>query len=176
MKLNAVTEFPAGKGKAMLRQPNNTVYRTVVVVWLTLSIASVVLATINWVQLSHRLAAAREAVAVRENLDGILKSLLDAETSQRGFVITGDEQFLNPLKESQTTVPVLFDRLAELAQNDPPLLKRIMDLRGQAEMSSSNFIRATRKRRPNWSPPAKAKKSWMASAPKSPRFAQSVQI
>jgi signal transduction histidine kinase/CheY-like chemotaxis protein len=117
----------------MVRQPNNQVYKSVVIVWLTLSVASVVLAAITWTQLSRRLTAASEAVAIRQSVDEILKSLLDAETSQRGFVISGNSQFLEPLKIAETNLPAQFDRLGELVHPDPALVKQVIDLRGQAE-------------------------------------------
>ena len=93
----------------MIRDPNKQFYKTVVVVWLTLSVASVLLAAITWVQLSSKLAAAREAVAVQEDLDAILKLLLDVETAQRGFTITGDATYLDPLSTVATNLPKRFD-------------------------------------------------------------------
>jgi signal transduction histidine kinase/CheY-like chemotaxis protein len=119
----------------MVRQPNNQFYKTVVVVWLTLSVASVLLAALTWVQLSRSLAAAREAVSVREELDAVLKVLLDAETAQRGFTITGDERFLEPLNEGNTNLSPRFERLGELARNDSIMLKRVLELRAVAELS-----------------------------------------
>jgi len=119
----------------MVRQSNNLVYRTVVVVWLTLSVSSVVLAAVTWIQLSNDLAAAREAVAVREELDAVIKLLVDAETAQRGFTITGDESFLGPLTEGAKKLPSHFERLAELARDDSELLKVVLNLRAQSEVS-----------------------------------------
>ena len=118
--------------QAMLRTIND-MFRTVVVIWLTLSVGSVILAGITWIQLSQRLAASTEAVALRDAVDGVLKLLLDIETGQRGFTITGDEPFLEPLKRSETELPAQFDRLADLARRDPALLKLVMNLRAEAE-------------------------------------------
>jgi signal transduction histidine kinase/CheY-like chemotaxis protein len=119
----------------MVRRTNNQVYKVVVAVWLTLSVASVVLAAMTWVQLSHRLSEARRAVAIREELDAVLSCLLDAETGQRGFTISGDEAFLGPLNDAAASLPARFERLAELARNDSSTLKAVLDLRGQAELS-----------------------------------------
>ena len=116
-----------------MRRSNNDIFRTVVVVWLTLSVGSVILAGITWVQLSQRIAASSEAVALRDAVDGVLKLLLDVETGQRGYAITGDEWFLEPLKRSETDLPAQFDRLAELARQDRALLKAVMTLRAEAE-------------------------------------------
>jgi signal transduction histidine kinase/CheY-like chemotaxis protein len=119
----------------MLRQPNNIIYRMAVILWLTLSVGGVVLAVICWAQLSARMAAGQETTETREDLDGILKSLLDAETSARGYVITGDKKFLEPLNDSSTNLTARFDHLVELAHGDPLLLKGVSDLRAQAELS-----------------------------------------
>ncbi len=121
----------------MIRRPDNTLYRTVVVTWLTLSVASVVLAAVTWIQLSNKLAAAHEAVAIREELDAVLKSLLDIETGQRGFTLTAHESFLIPLHEGATNLVKRFERLTQLASRDPLMLKRVFELRAQAESSLS---------------------------------------
>ncbi len=78
--------------RLMTRRPSGQFYETVVVVWLTLSIASVVLATATWVRLSRQLNAASQAVAVRLEADSIFQILLDAQSNQRGFVITGNRR------------------------------------------------------------------------------------
>src|SRR4051812_38232221 len=75
-------------------------YKTVVVVWITLAVASVALAALTWWQLTERLAASREAVAIRQEAEMVLKLLLDAETSQRGYIITTNESLLMPLVEA----------------------------------------------------------------------------
>ncbi len=121
----------------MLQQPNNLIYRTVVVVWLTLSVSSVVLATLTWVQLSHHLTAAKERVAMREELDAVLTILLEAQSAQRGFVITDDLSFLAPLIESKTNLAPRFTRLVELAQADLRMLRRVNELRAQVELTLS---------------------------------------
>jgi signal transduction histidine kinase/DNA-binding NarL/FixJ family response regulator len=116
----------------MIRQPGNQFYKTVVVVWITLSVASVVLAAITWWQLASRLATTRKAVAIRQGLDEVFTLLLDTETSERGYVITGDKKFLDPLNEGKTNLPARFDHLMELTHDNPFLLKGVTDLRVQA--------------------------------------------
>jgi len=118
----------------MYRHPNNSIYKTVVVLWLTFSIASVVLAAITWVDLSRRLREARQAIATRTELDGLLLALVDAETAQRGFSLTGNEEFLEPLKAGQERLSGYFERLLELAREDPVMLKPMVELRAKAEV------------------------------------------
>jgi signal transduction histidine kinase/FixJ family two-component response regulator len=117
-----------------MRQPNNLLYKTAVILWLTLSIGSVVLAAISWWQLSTQMSTGRDVVTTRDELDDILKALLDAETGTRGYVITGDKSFLEPLNSSSTNFSARFDHLLELAHGDPDLLKGINDLRAQTEL------------------------------------------
>jgi signal transduction histidine kinase/CheY-like chemotaxis protein len=124
--------FWRGEAKRMLRQPNSLVYKTVVIVWLTLSVGSVVLAAISWWQLYAQVAAGRRMSAIREELDDIQKSLLDAETGARGYVITMDDKFLAPYNLAQTNLPGEFDKLVELTHANPTLLKGATDLRAQA--------------------------------------------
>jgi signal transduction histidine kinase len=118
-----------------LRQPNGQFVETIVVVWLTLSIASVVLAMATWMQFSSKLNTATQTVAIRMKLEAIYNLLLQADSSQGAYVITGDSQFLQSLQASSSSLPAQFDQLAALARNDPALLKRVMDLHGQAEVS-----------------------------------------
>jgi signal transduction histidine kinase/CheY-like chemotaxis protein len=132
----------------MRRQPGNQFYKTVVVVWITLSVASVVLAAITWWQLASRLATARQGVAIRQELDEVFKLLLDTETSERGYVITGDKKFLDLLTEGETNLPARFDHLMELTHDNPSLLKGVTDLRVQAGVfvNSLNEVTKTRDR------------------------------
>jgi signal transduction histidine kinase len=116
-----------------MRKSINQVFRTVVVIWLTLSVASVILAAVTWVELSRKLAASAEAVALPEALNRVFKALLDSETGQSGFALSGMESFLEPLKEAEAELPAEFERLGELARKDSALLKEVMDLRAKAE-------------------------------------------
>jgi signal transduction histidine kinase/FixJ family two-component response regulator len=119
----------------MLRQPNNGIYKTVVILWLTLSIWSIVLAAISWTALSRQMAGGRQMAESQEELNGILKSLLDSETAVRGYVITGNPVFLEPYQMAVTNFPAQFDRLVELIRDNPSLIKSATDLRAQAELA-----------------------------------------
>src|SRR5665213_204823 len=129
-----------------LRQSNNGIYKTVVILWLSLSVGSIVLAAISWTELSRQMANAREMAESQQKLDAILKSLLDSETGARGYVITGNPVFLQPYQIAVTNLSVQFDQLIELVQHDPALLQRIGDLQAEAELSleSQRLILAAR--------------------------------
>ncbi len=71
--------------------------------------------------------------AVITALDGLLSTMQDAETGQRGFVLTGEEKYLEPYKNALTKVGPDIDVVATLTQDNPtqqariPLLRRHID-------------------------------------------------
>jgi signal transduction histidine kinase/CheY-like chemotaxis protein len=118
-----------------MRRLGNRFYKTIVVLWLTLSIGSVVLAAISWWNLSNLMAQGRQLTATRDDLAGLLKSMLDAETGTRGYVITGDTNYLEPLQNATSGIPSQFDHLVSRVGGDPVFIKKAVDLRGQMDLS-----------------------------------------
>src|SRR5579859_5955767 len=103
----------------MLRQLKyRMVYQFVVGIWLTLSIVSVLVAALCWVQLSHTIAADRKWNAIGPQVDDILKIMLDCETGVRGFVITDNTNYLTPYIEAQTNYESQFVSLADMTSGD----------------------------------------------------------
>ncbi len=66
---------------------------------------------------------------VLETLQGMLSSLQDAETGQRGFIITGAAEYLAPYYAGRRAAPRRLNRLAELTRDDPLQQKRIDAMR-----------------------------------------------
>ncbi len=131
----------------MSRWANNQIYKFVILVWLTLSVASVVLSSIAWRQLHDALESSQEAVAIKESSEVVLKSMLDAETAQRGFSLTGDDTFLEPFKKAETALPAQFEKLALLARTDTNLMAQVMELRAQSELAIDYHRRVIADRR-----------------------------
>jgi signal transduction histidine kinase/CheY-like chemotaxis protein len=129
------------------RQPNNQIYKLVVVLWLTLSVIGVLLAATTWFDLSRKLEAGRQAVAVSRELETILRLMVDTETGQRGYTITGDEQFLEPLTLGESNLPSHFDRLLQLARSDAVMLGKVVELRAQTELSLNHHRKVVTARR-----------------------------
>lgn len=63
--------------------------------------------------------------AVMEHVADVLSSLKDAETGQRGYVITGDEAFLEPYRTGIATLQNVVKELRELAADNPRQRQRI---------------------------------------------------
>ena len=117
----------------MANQPNKHIYNVVVVIWLTLSLGSVVLAGLAWSQLSRLMVIGRQNAAIKDNLDEIFKSLLETEAASRGYVITGDRAILQPLNDSQINLPIFFAALTQAVQGEPALLEQMKVLHSQAD-------------------------------------------
>ena len=118
-------------------QAGKQFYKLVVVAWLTFSLGSVLLALISWHQLSARMKYGGEVTSTRDELHEVYQSLLDLETGERGYVITGDKKFLEPFNEAETNLPTQFDSLVSLVHDDPQMLESVTKLRADAETSIS---------------------------------------
>lgn len=57
------------------------------------------------------------AYTVMDSLDNILSLVKDAETGQRGFLITGDESYLQPYHAVRTRISAELSRMREFAMN-----------------------------------------------------------
>jgi signal transduction histidine kinase/CheY-like chemotaxis protein len=108
-------------------------YRIVVAIWLTFSAGSVVLAIVSWTKLSDRLATGKQVTITRNELNRIYESLLDLETGERGYVITGDKKFLEPFSMAQTNLPDQFAQVVTLVHDKPAWLDSVSNLRGATD-------------------------------------------
>jgi PAS domain S-box-containing protein len=65
--------------------------------------------------------------------DGVLATLVDAETGQRGFLLTGEERYLPPYDAAVARLPGALDRLAGLLAESPGQVARVPAIRAGAE-------------------------------------------
>jgi PAS domain S-box-containing protein len=73
-------------------------------------------ATTDWVLHSHQ---------VREQTDALMRDLLDAETGQRGYVLTGEPAYLAPYERGRLAATSDLDRLRALMADSPEQLARL---------------------------------------------------
>src|SRR5512143_2342701 len=92
-------------------------------------VASARLTSVNVRQLTAADGWVRHTHAVLETLQGVLSSLQDAETAERGFIITGDPGYLDPYSEGRKVALGRVDRLAELTKGDPAQRERVEAMR-----------------------------------------------
>jgi signal transduction histidine kinase/CheY-like chemotaxis protein/CHASE3 domain sensor protein len=62
-------------------------------------------------------------------LDDLLSSAQDAETGQRGFLLTHNEKYLEPYEDALAALPAKLDQITELIGEDPAQRTRIHALR-----------------------------------------------
>ncbi len=72
---------------------------------------------VQWVTHTHE---------VLEHLDGLLIAAVDAETAQRGFIITGDDSYLEPYRDTDEAIERVFQELRQLT-SDNPIQQRNLD-------------------------------------------------
>ncbi|MFI5218621.1 MAG: CHASE3 domain-containing protein, partial [Bacteroidia bacterium] len=81
---------------------------------------------------SKRIISSAEAVdrsqEIKYHIEQVLAVATDLETGARGFVITGDEQYLEPVNNAVATIFVHLDHLKEIVGNNPLQLSRISGL------------------------------------------------
>ena len=100
--------------------------------WAILSVLLTVVALLSYVTGTRYLAAQRaieHTLAVESAIDGTLSLLKDVETGQRGFVLTDDQQFLEPLVLARKDIPPLFEKLVALTQGDAVQGERLKKLK-----------------------------------------------
>ncbi|HYO60131.1 methyl-accepting chemotaxis protein [Archangium sp.] len=66
---------------------------------------------------------------VLREVDGVMKSLVDMETGLRGFVVTGDEKFLEPTQAGKAGFTRHFAKAKELTADNPRQQERLQSLR-----------------------------------------------
>jgi methyl-accepting chemotaxis protein len=84
---------------------------------------------------------------VLERLANVLNQLTDAETGQRGFVITGDEAYLDPYRSGTAAVPKLIEDLRALTMDNLNQQHRIAEAEPLIEAKFAELKRTVDMRR-----------------------------
>ena len=77
--------------------------------------------------------ALRELIETRGELSGLLSTVQDAETGQRGYLITGDEGYLAPYLRAVETVGALVERVERLVAKDAGQAADLAQLRDASD-------------------------------------------
>ena len=74
---------------------------------------------------------ARTTRQVLDNTNALLSSLKDAETGQRGFLLTAENRYLEPYRQALTEIPTVLDTLARVENESkrPDQAQRVERLR-----------------------------------------------
>ena len=117
---------------------------------LVVAIALVVnarLAAANLLRVTEADVWVRHTHEVRETLQGLLSSVQDAETAERGFIITGDAAYLEPYSDGRAVALRRLDRLADLTKDNPVHQRRIERMRPLVANKLDVLERAIARRR-----------------------------
>ena len=93
---------------------------------------------------SHLVAHTHEVLEHNAKVFGLMK---DAETGQRGFVITGDEAFLQPYLEAIGTIDGVRSELRQLTRDNPAQQKRLDEVDGLIAAKLTELARTIKIRR-----------------------------
>ena len=96
-------------------------------------VAIAIIALSTYQSLNSRENAAegvRHTLEVIQQLEGLMSGLKDAETGQRGFLLTGEEKYLEPYSNATAALPGNMNALRRLMANDTRQLQRLETLQG----------------------------------------------
>jgi signal transduction histidine kinase/ActR/RegA family two-component response regulator/HPt (histidine-containing phosphotransfer) domain-containing protein len=120
-------------------------------------IAAGVLTIVSNRNTDHARNAVTAGLSYDENMGGIMQATLDAETGQRGYLLTGDQMYLQPAKSAVKRAPALLKAIKDGGRGDPMLnrdfpkllallqarlkdLVRTVDLYGQGKQAQALAI------------------------------------
>jgi PAS domain S-box-containing protein len=125
------------------------VERVSLLVALLLVLLSAILSYRAWAAFEHH---RQQALVTRQVMDGttaLLSSLTDAETGQRGFLLTGEDRYLAPYRQALKGIPANLDVLAriEAARRRPDQLQRVNRLRPLVQDKMDELVQTIEVRR-----------------------------
>lgn len=114
-------------------------WRTPLAIALAVLLALGVLAGAEWTyqRALESLASLGARDTARNAIQTVMRRLLDMETAQRGYLLTGRPQYLDPYQAAETDIAHAISRLREHYRSDPELLRLVDSLQGRAREKTS---------------------------------------
>ena len=140
MKDDQLLAFPAGHLPAQLG---------LVVLGLAMlfDLGALSLAESSYRELQRSSAAVVQTQQVTTAISGLRINLLDAETGQRGFLLTGDPAYLQPLQQAAQRLPGELDELQTLVRDNPVQITQLATVRGLVDQRLAEVDRTVAARR-----------------------------
>lgn len=103
----------------------------------------------NWQGLQLAYAASIRAIEVRGVTGQFISTMKDAETGQRGFLLTGDPRYLEPYNSALLAIPDLLNRISSSIDQDaqrPSRIQRLHQLTNAklSELERTVYLRSTK--------------------------------
>ncbi len=93
------------------------------------ALALVFISETSYWQSSGTLDALGRMGTARLNIQSVLRYIVDAETGQRGYLLTGRKQYLQPYQEAREALGVSLDSLQAYYADEAPLLEVVRKIR-----------------------------------------------
>jgi len=106
--------------------------------------ALLLLVSVTWLNTARLIEDARLVDHTKDiigELEGAFSAIKDAETSQRGFLLTGSDAYLDPYRVSVAELPRRLERIAALTADNPTQRKRAALLRQLTDQRLSEMSR-----------------------------------
>ena len=121
--------------------------KPLVIGWLVLTVASVVARVVVFGRMADAVDRVFEASFVSATSQKLFSTLQDAETSQRGFLLTGEEAYLEPYKKAQEELPKRFEEMTDQIRRDVKLANDLVEIRGNSEKKMLELSQSIETRR-----------------------------
>lgn len=106
--------------------------------WLAFRSVDMLLDSEAWVQ---------HTLEVMNQVERILSSAKDAETGNRGYLITGDDHYLEPYQQAQKELPGELDRFQTLTHDNQSQQVRLVEMRAVLEQRMTLLAEGIKERR-----------------------------
>ncbi|WP_248306779.1 CHASE3 domain-containing protein [Bosea sp. AAP35] len=95
-----------------------------------MGVVAVAVVLAAWINFQAQITAAQvsRAIAVRESAERLLGHLRDAETGQRGYMLTGTASYLDPFESGRGAALPALEALQQLVTDDPQQKSRVASL------------------------------------------------
>lgn len=129
-----------------MKKHRTTHLKLLVLGWLILTVVSVMVR----IHTMRRMAQATEQVLhssrVSATCQKLFSSLQDAETGQRGYLLTGDKSYLEPFYRAKQSLNARFEEIAEEVHTDVGATKDLFELQRDAERKMAELEKSITKR------------------------------
>lgn len=110
--------------------------------WLTATVASVVVGAVAWSRFSRSIDAAAEAAQLRESIDQLFSVLHDAGASERDYLLTGNATYREAFTNAEASFPAAFETIAASVRHDSAGQSDLIELRRLVDLELADLRRA----------------------------------
>ena len=103
------------------------------------ALAMFVISEVSYQDATSALNSLGERAIARNRLNQVAKSLLDAETGQRGYLLSNRQEYLNPYRDAQDGLREATDWLQKFYADDPPKAKLMHQLSAAVDEKMSEL-------------------------------------